>query len=167
MSAKAPNKIHIHSDSPKRSEQLGAALGKLLGAGDLICLSGQLGAGKTVLSRGIGLGWGADPPLSSPTFNLVHEHRRDGDDTRLLHIDLYRIIGPSEAASLGIDDILDSDDIVIIEWSERLRSYLPPDRLQIDIELGGAEERELIVVVRGERHLRLLDAWREAIITGT
>ncbi|MCY3779607.1 MAG: tRNA (adenosine(37)-N6)-threonylcarbamoyltransferase complex ATPase subunit type 1 TsaE [Chloroflexi bacterium] len=167
MSAKAPKMIHIHSDSPKRSEQLGAALGKLLGAGDLICLSGQLGAGKTLLSRGIGLGWGADPPLSSPTFNLVHEHRRNCDEMRLLHIDLYRISGPADAASLGIDDIVDSDDIVIIEWSERLSGYLPADRLRIDIELGGAQERELIVCARGQRHLRLLDAWREATLAGT
>ena len=85
--------------------KLCAALGKLLQAGDLICLSGQLGAGKTVFSRGIGGGWGAIPPLSSPTYNLAHEHRRAQDETRLLHIDLYRIDGPADAETLGLDDI--------------------------------------------------------------
>jgi len=164
VNAPPTTEMRIHSDSPQRSEQVGAALGKLLEAGDLICLSGQLGAGKTVLSRGIGAGWGAIPPLSSPTYNLVHEHQRDQDSARLLHIDLYRINGPADAASLGIDDILDSDDIVIIEWSERLSDTLPPDRLRIDIELGGAQERELIVCAQGQRYRTLLGALKQAAL---
>lgn len=164
MSAQPANEIQIHSGSPARTEAVGAALGKLLQAGDLICLSGQLGAGKTVLSRGIGAGWGADPPLSSPTYNLAHEHQRAADKARLLHIDLYRISGAADAASLGIDDILDSDDIVIIEWRERISDSLPQEQLRIDIEIGRAQERELFVVARGERYLRLLNAWRDAAL---
>ena len=157
----------IHSDSPQRTEAVGRALGKLLEAGDLVCLSGQLGAGKTVLCRGVGAGWGAIPPLSSPTYNLAHEHQRERDGARLLHIDLYRVKGLEYALSLGIDDMLDGDDIVIIEWSERLSDYLPTERLAIDIELAGAQERELVIGAQGARYLLLLDAWREAAFAGT
>lgn len=154
----------IQSDSPQRSEQVGAALGRLLRAGDLICLSGQLGAGKTVLSRGIGAGWGADPPLSSPTYNLVHEHQRERDGARLQHIDLYRINGLADAATLGLDDILDSDDIAIIEWPERIADYLPQAQLRIDIELVDEQGRDLIINARGERYLCLLNALRDAAL---
>ena len=79
---------------------MGAALGRLLRAGDRICLSGNLGAGKTVFCRGLGDGWGATHPLTSPTYTLVHEHLR-ADGSKLYHIDLYRISGAEEAATLG------------------------------------------------------------------
>ena len=167
MSPGRPNELRIRSDSPQQTEQVGAALGRLLRAGDLVCLSGQLGAGKTVCSRGIGAGWGANPPLSSPTYNLVHEHRREGDLVRLQHIDLYRIGGPADAASLGLDDIIDSDDIAIIEWPERIAAYLPHEQLLIDIELAGEQARELIMSARGDRYLDLLDDLRHAAIVGT
>ena len=167
MSARPPNELLIESDSPQHTEQIGATLGRLLRAGDLICLSGQLGAGKTVLSRGIGIGWGADPPLSSPTYNLVHEHGRENDGARLQHIDLYRIRGMADAASLGIDDILDSDDIAIIEWPERIDDHLPLEQLRIDIELADEQARELIMSARGERYLNLLDALRDVAFSRT
>ena len=82
---------HITSETAMRTEAIGAALGAILAPGDVLCLSGELGAGKTVLSRGIGAGWGATVPLSSPTYNLVHEHERSADNTRLYHLDFYRI----------------------------------------------------------------------------
>ncbi len=157
MSALQESEIRLMSDGPGRTKALGAALGKLLQAGDLICLSGQLGAGKTVFSRGIGGGWGAIPPLSSPTYNLAHEHRRAQDETRLLHIDLYRIDGPADAETLGLDDIFDSDDTTIIEWVERIGDILPQARLWIDIELVDTQTRELIIRAQGERYLNLLD----------
>ena len=165
MSAPPPNELRIQSDSPQRTEQVGLALGRLLRAGDLVCLSGQLGAGKTVLSRGIGAGWGADPPLSSPTYNLVHEHQRENDGARLQHIDLYRISGPAEAASLGLDDILEGDDIAIIEWSQRIGDCLPKEQLRIDIELADEQARELIISARGQRARSLLNALRDAALT--
>lgn len=159
--------LRIQSDSPLRTEQIGAALGHLLRAGDLICLSGQLGAGKTVLSRGIGVGWGADPPMSSPTYNLVHEHKSSADGVRLQHIDLYRISGVADAATLGLDDILDCDDIVIIEWPERIADYLPREQLRIDIELDDEHARELIISARGERYRSLLNCLRDSVHAST
>ena len=93
---------------------------------------GPLGAGKTVFCRGIGVGWGASRPLTSPTYNLAHEHERAGDDTRLIHIDLYRIANADDARSLGLEDYLAADDILILEWARahcrRLARAAPVDR---------------------------------------
>ena len=145
------------SHSPRRSEALGMALGGCLEPGHLVCVSGQMGAGKTVFCRGIGLGWGAIPPLTSPTYNLAHEHRRTRDDQRLFHLDLYRISGAREAESLGLDDILAGDRIVIMEWPERIFESLPGERLWIDIEIAAAQARALRFEARGERAEELLD----------
>ena len=110
------------SSGPERSIALGTELGGLLQAGDVICLSGELGAGKTIFSRGIGAGWGATIALTSPTYNLVHEHQRHQDDARLYHLDLYRIDGAKDAETLGLDDLLESDAAVILEWPERIQA---------------------------------------------
>ena len=150
----------LKTASAANTEAIGAALGRRLPPGALVCLSGALGAGKTVFSRGLGAGWGAVPALSSPTYNLVHQHRRARDDGRLAHIDLYRIGSASEADSLGLDDLFDSERIAIMEWPERIRDRLPSAHLWIDIEWVGDEERELVFRARGRRHAALLDALR-------
>ena len=147
----------IKSGTAKRTEAIGAALGALLAPGDVICLSGEMGAGKTVLSRGIGAGWGAAVPLSSPTYNLAHEHERPADNARLYHIDFYRITGAREAETLGIDDILDSGDAVIFEWPERILDLLPAERLWIDITMRHDDTRELEFVAQGERYRALIN----------
>ena len=152
--------LRLISAKPQRTEAIGAALGRRLQPADVICLSGALGAGKTVLSRGIGAGWGADPALTSPTYNLAHQHRRGQDQQQLAHIDLYRLSGASEADSLGLDDLLDSSTIVIMEWPERVREILPQAHLWIDIELLDDEQRELSFCARGARYGALLDALR-------
>ncbi len=151
------------SSSPQRSEALGAALGRLLGAGDVVALSGPLGAGKTVFCRGIGLGWGADRPLTSPTYNLVHEHERAGDDLRLIHIDLYRIAGADDAHSLGLEDYLAADDILILEWAERIADALPAQRLWVDIAHRPGQQREFNIEAQGERPCALGETWRRQI----
>lgn len=154
-------KLTLKSEAPLRTEAIGAALGRRLQPGDVVCLSGTLGAGKTVFSRGIGAGWGAIPALSSPTYNLVHQHRRARDEAQLAHVDLYRISGADEADTLGIDDLLDCEHIVIMEWPERIRELLPPAHLWIDIELVDDDEgRELIFRARGSRYAALVDALR-------
>ena len=155
--------IRLISASTANTEAVGAALGRRLPPGAVICLSGALGAGKTVFSRGLGAGWGAVPRLSSPTYNLVHEHHRARDEGRLAHIDLYRIGSASEADSLDLDDLFDSEYIVIIEWPERIRDILPPAHLWIDIEWVGDDERELVFRARGRRHAALLDALRRDV----
>lgn len=157
MSALSQLDQQFISGGPRRTEALGAALGCCLEPGDVVCVSGQLGAGKTVFSRGIGIGWGATPPLTSPTYNLAHEHGRARDDRRLFHLDLYRISGAREAESLGLDDILADDRIVIMEWPERILESLPAERLWIDIEIAGGRVRTLRFEARGESAMVLLD----------
>ena len=154
---------HTVSESAQCTEALGAALGELLAPGDVICLAGELGAGKTVFSRGLGAGWGATTPLTSPTYNLVHEHNRRADQTLLIHLDLYRISGPREAETLGIYEILEGGDIVIFEWPERVLDILPKQRLWIDFSLRDDAERDLHFSASGERHAALLDDLRRSL----
>ena len=158
MTLARPCERIIRSATARRTEAIGAALGALLAPADVICLSGELGAGKTVLSRGIGAGWGAEPPLTSPTYNLVHEHRRAEDDARLYHIDLYRISGWRDAETLAIGDILESGDAVIFEWPERILDQLPAERLWIDFTMRQDDSRALTFIAQGERYRSLIDA---------
>ncbi|MYE25718.1 MAG: tRNA (adenosine(37)-N6)-threonylcarbamoyltransferase complex ATPase subunit type 1 TsaE [Chloroflexi bacterium] len=149
---------HITSRTAMRTEAIGAALGAFLAPGDVVCLSGELGAGKTAFSRGIGAGWGASAPLSSPTYNLVHERGRSADNTRLYHLDFYRVSGARDAETLGIDDILDSGNVVIFEWPERILDLLPAERLWIDFTVRQDDTRVLEFVARGDRYRSLIDA---------
>ena len=163
MDSAGAKPLRLISAEPRRTEAIGAALGRWLQPGDVICLSGALGAGKTVFSRGIGAGWGAVPGLTSPTYNLVHEHRRAGDEQQLAHIDLYRIRVSGEVDTLGMDDLLDGEHIVIMEWPERIREVLPPAHLWIDIELLQDDQRELVFREQGARYAALVDALRRDI----
>ena len=167
MAGLRQSELQTTSESARHTEALGRALGELLASGDVICLSGELGAGKTVFSRGLGAGWGASPPLTSPTYNLAHEHRRPNDPTRLQHLDFYRVDGARDAESLGVHDMLDSGDILIFEWPERVRDILPDERLWIDIVARGDDERDLLFAAQGERYAALLEAFgRDSRVAG-
>lgn len=153
----------LHSHSPAATSRLGRKLGALLAAGDVICLSGGLGAGKTCLCRGIGIGYGAQTQPTSPSYNMVHEHQRAQDETRLYHLDCYRLGNPQEAQSLGIDDILDGSGAVIIEWAERIEPFLPAERLWIDFDIRGETRRNLHCQAVGQRHISLLADFLRAL----
>jgi tRNA threonylcarbamoyladenosine biosynthesis protein TsaE len=105
-----------------------------------------LGAGKTTLAKGIVEGLGAASPeeVSSPTFTLVHEY---GSSGRVYHIDLYRLDTEAELESIGLDEILDRDAVVLIEWGERFPRLMPPDRIEIRLEHQGGDSR--VVAVSG------------------
>ncbi|MCZ2095140.1 MAG: tRNA (adenosine(37)-N6)-threonylcarbamoyltransferase complex ATPase subunit type 1 TsaE [Anaerolineae bacterium] len=121
--------LDLISHSAEQTRRLGMRLGTLLQAGDVICLSGDLGAGKTAFASGIGAGWGATVSVTSPTFNLVHEHEREEDDQLLYHLDCYRIHSPGDAMTIGLDDILSGRGPVVIEWPEHIEAVLPLERL--------------------------------------
>jgi tRNA threonylcarbamoyladenosine biosynthesis protein TsaE len=116
---------------------LGERIGKLVEPGDLILLSGQLGAGKTVLVRGIATGMGVDPALvRSPTFVLHHVYRAGGKV--LHHLDLYRLGPNADIRLLDIDEMLESGGVVVVEWGEHAdRAADVPASISIDIEDGG------------------------------
>jgi len=130
--------------SPRRTVALGMQLAERLSAGDCVALVGPLGAGKTVLVRGLALGLGLDQPkdVSSPTYVLVHEYPCR---VPLFHLDLYRMIDPvAELGDLGLDEMLGSG-VVVIEWADRAREALPADRIEIHIEIASARTRRFSV----------------------
>ncbi len=123
---------------------LGKKLAQRMDVGCCVGLCGQLGAGKTVLVKGIAAGLGLDDTnlVRSPTFVLVHEYPAR---VPLFHLDLYRLAGEAEElVDLGIDEMLD-DGVVLIEWAERGSEFLPLPRLQIEIEITGRESRRFKV----------------------
>jgi len=132
------------------TEALGAAVAGVLRPGDVVCLWGELGAGKTTLARGlIRALMGPDEEAPSPTFTLVQIY--DSPDLAVAHLDLYRLSGPEEVRELGLEEALEQG-AAVIEWPERLGPRLPTDRL--DIRLGVEAEGR---TARIERHGR----WRD------
>ena len=132
------------TNSAAETEAVGEGLGKRLKAGDLVLLTGELGAGKTTFVRGVARGTESDSPVASPTFQLV---RMYPGRVQLAHIDLYRIETPSELGDLGLDELLDLG-AVVVEWGDRLEA---PTAARIELEhLGG--ERRLIRTKRDLSH---------------
>ena len=126
--------------SPIETRKLGRLIGRKLSAGQLVTLTGNLGAGKTTLVQGIAEGWGSGDRVTSPTFVLVNEYRRP-DGARLYHMDAYRLSGPAEAEDLDIDAYLAAGPL-LVEWAERITAALPQPDLQIEIgDLGGDTRR--------------------------
>lgn len=153
--------LDIISHSAEQSMRLGQRLGSLLRPGDVICLSGDMGAGKTVFAAGIGRGWGAKTPVTSPTFNLVHVHQREKDRQRLYHLDCYRLSSALDADSIGLDDILDGEGAVVFEWPERILDALPQNRLWIDLTVIEPTRRSFTFEGTGPRFQQLVDQFRE------
>lgn len=128
--------------SEEETIALGERLARDLPSKQVVLLIGQLGAGKTTLAKGIVKGLGAAEPdeVSSPTFTLIHEYRG-----RVFHVDLYRLENEREAQSVGLEDLFDLEAVVLIEWGERFRDLLPPERIEIRIRPIGDERREIEV----------------------
>ncbi len=105
------------------TRRVGMRLGVLLRTGDVVCLEGDLGSGKTTFVQGVAAGWGSANSVSSPSFVLVNQYRRP-DGTRLFHLDAYRLTGGKEAEDLDIDLMLENG-VLIIEWADRILDVLP------------------------------------------
>ncbi|QDV29690.1 tRNA threonylcarbamoyladenosine biosynthesis protein TsaE [Planctopirus ephydatiae] len=127
----------------------------------IVLLSGQLGAGKTTLTRGIveGLG-GVIDDVSSPTFTLIHEYQAR---LSVYHLDTYRLKTSAEFFELGVDELLESEAVVLIEWPELVSEYLPADRLEIEIFHQPENTRELTAQATGPTACRVLEKWRELL----
>jgi len=128
--------------SAEETQGLGRQIGRELAPDGVLLLSGDLGAGKTVLARGIGeaLGLGGGE-VQSPTFTLIREHRGSGG--RLVHVDLYRL-APEETAALGLEELLAGPGVKVVEWAERLPYAVPGARLLRLSRIGGGEGREIV-----------------------
>lgn len=155
-----PSDLVIETAGPDETEAFGRRLAALLPDGCVVSLHGTLGAGKTVLARGLARGFGITEPVTSPTFTIVQEYPRP-DGGRLYHLDLYRIQNATDAVGFGIEEFLfQPRSVAVVEWSERITELLEaedPERrlwLPVTLEAEAAEER---------RRIRLPREWAERL----
>ncbi|MCS6860947.1 MAG: tRNA (adenosine(37)-N6)-threonylcarbamoyltransferase complex ATPase subunit type 1 TsaE [Abditibacteriales bacterium] len=141
--------------SAEQTHTLGKRLGERLQAGDVVCLYGALGAGKTTLTQGIAAGLGVATWVNSPTFIFVTEHE---GRVPLYHVDAYRLpVNDRDAArDIGLEELIGGAGVCVIEWAERVALLLPPERLDVRLE-HTAEGRAATVEGFGERWVRLIE----------
>lgn len=156
--------LEFFSRSPEQTRRIGMRLGALLKAGDIICLQGDLGAGKTTFTQGLAQGWGSLDSVSSPTFILVNLYRR-ADGEQLFHLDAYRLDSVPEAEELDLDSML-AEGALIIEWPERLGNLIPNEHLYIQLEHISEEHRQMNFHAHGKRYDDLLDSIRQSMVGG-
>ena len=144
------------SHSAEQTRRVGMRLGSLLTEGDLICLIGDLGAGKTTFVQGVAAGWGSLDPVSSPTFVIVNVYRRsEGTSQRLYHLDAYRLSSAAEAEDLDLEEMIESGPLVV-EWAERIQAVLPDEYLWIRLRYVDEGQRDLLFTARGQRYQKML-----------
>lgn len=161
--------VTLHSASAAQTRRLGLALGALLQPGDMILLTGDLGAGKTTLTQGIGAGMGVTGVINSPTFTILKEYE---GRMPLYHFDLYRIESPEEVYTLGFEDYFQGDGVSVVEWAERGEPEAPDERppwpdsaLRVIITNQGDARRALHVRATGRRGAELARAWAQTADT--
>ena len=153
--------LDFWSHSPEQTTRFGARLGELLRPGDLLTISGELGAGKTTFVGGVGRGWGSADQVTSPTFVLVNDYRRPGGQ-HLWHLDCYRVNSGAEALAFGFDDLLASGEVMVVEWPERIEAVLPPERLRLALRWVDETRRGLRLDAAGPRPQELLEQFRRS-----
>lgn len=137
----------------EQTTELGIELGKILNSGDIVCLTGDLGTGKTHISKGIAQGLGITDHITSPTFTIVNEY--DSGRLKLFHFDVYRVSDPDEIYAIGFDDYIFSDGVSLIEWANYIEEILPSDYLHIHIEKDlsqGEDYRKIRFTPYGEKY---------------
>ena len=151
----------IITSSTEQTVEAGRVLGTMLEPGDLICLYGDLGSGKTHFSYGIALGLQVrEQYITSPTFTFVNEYQ---GRIPFYHIDLYRLKEPSELESIGFEEYIDSDGATVIEWAEQAEHDLPEDKLNVYLSDVSETSRELGFFAEGERYEKLLADLKKGI----
>lgn len=123
----------IISRSAAETFAYGQQLAERLQPGSVVALSGELGAGKTTLVKGIARGLGVSGEITSPTFTLVHEHR--GGRLPLYHVDLYRLDSVAEAVGIGLEEYLGGNGVTVIEWAEKIEPLLPPNTIRLRLTI--------------------------------
>lgn len=136
----------FRTHSPEETIALGRKLTEILQPPKVVLLRGDLGAGKTTMVKGIAQAFEAaqEEDVTSPTFTLVHEYR--GPEVTLYHIDLYRIDTERELETLGLDDLMDTNHVLLIEWGEKFERYAKGRDVEIDIDRAGEDERTITVI---------------------
>ena len=142
---------------------LAAALAPHLADGDVLSLSGDLGAGKTTFVKALARALGVKGPVTSPTFNILVVHT---GPLPLNHFDLYRLERERELEDIDYWGVMESGGVSVVEWGDRFPAALPPDHLSVQIEIGDALERTFELRSQGPRARALADAWRSAVRAG-
>lgn len=155
--------LDIHTvlcSTEKDTQTLGEALGEALAPGDIVGLSGPLGAGKTRLSRAIGAGAGVvqGTVVNSPTFTILNVY--DTADCPIFHLDLYRLTGTDDLESVGLPDMLEGHGILLVEWFDTFPDAFPADHLHIRIEISGEGKRQFTLTAHGDASSDLLEEFR-------
>ena len=164
--------MHVRTHSVEATREVAAALEPLLGAGDVILLSGDLGAGKTAFVQGLAAALGVQEPVTSPTFTLAASYE---GRLRLHHLDFYRLDNLAEVLDLDLPELLEDVATICIEWGEVVVPELPRDFLRIRIELGHIEDLDDARVLEIEaigpswvaRQEQLITAWSQWLSTET
>jgi tRNA threonylcarbamoyladenosine biosynthesis protein TsaE len=158
------NTLDYFSRSPEQTRRLGIRLGAILQPGDVVCLAGDLGAGKTTLVQGIAKGWGSLDSVSSPTFVLVNVYRRP-DKTTLSHLDAYRLGSANEAEDLDLLPLLENGP-VLVEWPERILEVLPREHMWVSLRWLADEQRGLLFKGVGKRYNKMIQNLKKQVFGG-
>ncbi len=154
--------FEIESLSAKRTQSIGKLLGEKLKPKDIICLYGDLGAGKTCLSKGIAAGLGVSENITSPTFTIIKEYK---GRYPVYHIDVYRLSSSADMMDLGYEEYFDGDGVVIIEWADIIEDILPEERL--DIQLSKKDKVHIIKFIpRGNRYVIIAEEMKKSVCIG-
>lgn len=139
-------------DTADSTMKLGRKLGELMHSGDIVCITGDLGAGKTHFTKGFAKGLEINEPITSPTFTIVNEYE---GRLKLHHFDVYRVCDPDEIEAIGFDEYIFSDAVSIIEWSNFIEELIPKEHIWVDIkkvpELG-MDFRKISIKFYGDRY---------------
>jgi tRNA threonylcarbamoyladenosine biosynthesis protein TsaE len=145
--------MRIISKSSQETLKIGRSISRLLSRGDIVCLFGQLGAGKTVLVKGIAAGLGISiAEVISPSFTIARQYE---GRLNLAHLDLYRLDRES-ILELGYEDYLYGDSVALIEWADRLNGYLPREYLKIRLKVISDKQRQIDITAVGERYKKFI-----------
>ena len=145
--------MEFEVNSIEETTKLGKELGKILNPGDIICLTGDLGTGKTHITKGISEGLGITDNITSPTFTIVNEY--NSGRLKLYHFDVYRVSDPDEIYAIGFDDYIFGDGVSIIEWANYIEEILPKEYLDIYITKDlseGENYRKITITPYGEKY---------------
>ena len=145
--------VKIYLDGEEQTKEIGYRLGKLLTPGSVICLIGDLGAGKTTMTQSLAKAIGVDDYITSPTFTIVNEYE---GNMPLYHFDVYRIGSSEEMYDIGYDEYINSDGVCIIEWANLIEDILPEEYLHIELKYKDMS-REMILNPVGKRYEKLVE----------
>jgi tRNA threonylcarbamoyladenosine biosynthesis protein TsaE len=159
-------RIELAAPTAEDTRAIGGALAELLRAGDVVTLTGELGAGKTTFVQGVANALDYSGAVASPTFTLVREYRTPS--LRIVHADVYRLDRVQEVLDLGLQELLDEDGVLLVEWGDAVAEVLPGEPLVVELVVpGDTEERAISIrgggdpwTARWERLEQVVDPWR-------